>query len=424
MTTRIKLFTASLFLLFITSLAMPGLTASGGNGWSSYMADSRHSGSSPFMLGDNAEGVSWKYELSGGSYFPPLVDQEGNIYLAQSTNVIKFDRGREVQWNVHLNTTIESSLALSDDDVLYACGRQTPSTPGFGVYAIDHDGAILWNCMVGMISISSPTIAEDGTLYVGTFAPSTDHGPVGNDSIVAIDPAGQIKWQHCLDEPVLSSPAITPDGHIIVASNERVLALNRSGDLDWESEIIPGITNSVSASIDAEGKIFIKTRGSLVCLFPNGTIDWVRTLDEDHIDVVPVCLSNGAIVSSDNMMYRFDDDGNLTWTYVADDRIQRNVIVSANEKVVFCTGSDILVLDGKGTLEDRITVPIGNDDDSIWGPVITPDGNIIVSSDALGIPGYLFVIGEEPADHSLLIGLVIVITVLVVIAVSWYRRRR
>lgn len=388
------------------------------------MADSRHSGSSPFMLGDNAKGVSWKYELSGGSYFPPLVDQEGNIYLAQSTNVIKFDRGREVQWNVHLNTTIESSLALSDDDVLYACGRQTPSTPGFGVYAIDHDGAILWNCMVGMISISSPTIAEDGTLYVGTFAPLTDHGPVGNDSIVAIDPAGQIKWQHCLDEPVLSSPAITPDGHIIVASNERVLALNRSGDLDWESEIIPGITNSVSASIDAEGKIFIKTRGSLACLFPNGTIDWVHILDEDHIDVVPVCLSNGAIVSSDNMMYRFDDDGNLAWTYVADDRIQRNVIVSANEKVVFCTGSDILVLDGKGTLEDRITVPIGNDDYSIWGPVITPDGSIIVSSDALGIPGYLFVIGKEPADHSLLIGLVIVITVLVVIAVSWYRRRR
>lgn len=388
------------------------------------MADSRHSGSSPFVLGDNAEGVSWKYELSGGSYFPPLVDQEGNIYLAQSTNVIKFDRGREVQWNVHLNTTIESSLALSDDDVLYACGRQTPSTPGFGVYAIDHDGAILWNCMVGMISISSPTIAEDGTLYVGTFAPLTDHGPVGNDSIVAIDPAGQIKWQHCLDEPVLSSPAMTPDGHIIVASNERVLALNRSGDLDWESEIIPGITNSVSASIDAEGKIFIKTRGSLACLFPNGTIDWVHILDEDHIDVVPVCLSNGAIVSSDNMMYRFDDDGNLAWTYVADDRIQRNVIVSANEKVVFCTGSDILVLDGKGTLEDRITVPIGNDDYSIWGPVITPDGSIIVSSDALGIPGYLFVIGKEPADHSLLIGLVIVITVLVVIAVSWYRRRR
>ena len=94
--------------------------------------------------------------------------------------------------------------------------------------------------------ISSPAIATDGTIYVG----STD------GCLYALKNDGAIKWRYQTGDQIVASPVIGSDGTIYVGSADRQLyAINPNGSLKW---VYP--TKSVfttSAALGTDGTIYI-----------------------------------------------------------------------------------------------------------------------------------------------------------------------
>jgi hypothetical protein len=80
---------------------------------------------------------------------------------------------------------------------------------------------------------SSPAIAQDGTIYIGTSITTV------MDSFYAIYPDGQIKWGFFINEWVHSSPAIAADGTIYVGSdNGKLYAINPDGTEKWKCHLV------------------------------------------------------------------------------------------------------------------------------------------------------------------------------------------
>ena len=80
------------------------------------------------------------------------------------------------------------------------------------------------NPLFGFQLFSSPAVATDGTIYVG----STD------TRLYALDPNGNIKWIYETGDQLVASPAIGSDGTVYIGSADRQLyAINPDGTLKW-----------------------------------------------------------------------------------------------------------------------------------------------------------------------------------------------
>ena len=86
------------------------------------------------------------------------------------------------------------------------------------------NGTLKWAYTTGGNVGSSPAIASDGTIYVGSW----------DGKLYAIHPDGTLQWAYTTGDHVGSSPAIAKDGTIYVGSNDNKLhALNPNGTLQW-----------------------------------------------------------------------------------------------------------------------------------------------------------------------------------------------
>jgi len=89
--------------------------------------------------------------------------------------------------------------------------------------------------------ISSPTIASDGTIYVGSF----------DNNLYAFNPDGTKRWQFATSDAVFSSPAIAADGTIYVGSLDSTFyAVNPDGTQRWTFTVGDGIESSPALGPD------------------------------------------------------------------------------------------------------------------------------------------------------------------------------
>jgi outer membrane protein assembly factor BamB len=65
-------------------------------------------------------------------------------------------------------------------------------------------GALKWKYKPDAQTKSSPAIAPDGTVYVGSW----------DSFLCALDPVGAVKWRYETETRIASSPAIALDGTI------------------------------------------------------------------------------------------------------------------------------------------------------------------------------------------------------------------
>src|SRR5690606_13251991 len=118
----------------------------------------------------------------------------------------------DVKWSFETDGPVRSSPAIARDGTIYV-----GSNDGF-LYAITPDGKELWkyetrkNYEGRALNIySSPSIGSDGTIYVGA----------DDAYLYAFNPDGSLKWESNLGSLawVKSSPAIGADGTIYVGTD-------------------------------------------------------------------------------------------------------------------------------------------------------------------------------------------------------------
>ncbi len=177
------------------------------------------------------------------------------------------------------------------------------------VYALNiDDGSLRWQTEdLGGPILSKPTIAEDNTVYVSTFA----------NEVLAIE--GQdhsVLWRFKTKDWAWASPTL--DGDLLYVSDlsGTFYALDRStGDLLWQVQ--PG-GKIVSAPYVGESFTYFGTdEGALVVLNDEGTIQRNQTL-EGKLYTSPVGKGDHILVAptdGENSLIAFDKNGVQQWTF-------------------------------------------------------------------------------------------------------------
>jgi outer membrane protein assembly factor BamB len=317
-------------------------------------------------------------------------------------------------WRIRIKEGIEasnySSPAIAPDGTIYVGSQDNY------VYAVNPDGTLKWRFLTGGVVRSSPAIAPDGTIYVGSY----------DNRLYALNPDGLVKWSYLTGGNVPSSPAIAADGTIIFGSSDNhIYALNPDSTLRW-SYVTAGAIYS-SPSIAPDSTIYCGSNDDyLYALNPNGTLKW-RYRTDDDIESSPAIGPDGTIyVGSDNgVLYALNPDSTLKWSVLTSGRIQSSPAIAPDGTVYFgSTDKGFYALDSSGTTKWRYmtgdyvnsspaissngTVIFGSDDNSLYA--LGPDGVLtwsyptdfnIESSPTIGPDGKIYFVGFDGYLYAL-----------------------
>src|SRR5882757_9572657 len=90
------------------------------------------------------------------------------------------------------------------------------------LYALNTNGTLKWAAFTGATNASSPAIAADGTIYLGS----------DNGNLYAFSSSGSNVWTFPTGGTIFSSPAIGTNGAVYVGSEDsKIYALNGTGSL-------------------------------------------------------------------------------------------------------------------------------------------------------------------------------------------------
>lgn len=291
----------------------------------------------------------------------------------------------DVGWRVHVGGPVASQVTVSPDGTtLYA------TTLAGSVVALDRvDGARRWSTTLGDRVYSTPLVAPDGTLFVGTDAKrlaalsprgevllrletdgEADSAPTFGKGEMIVFSAGRfvyasrrggdLAWRFAAKGKVFTSPAVTDDGLVVVGSQDhRLYAIEPSGALSWSIDL--GADVDGAPAIADDGSIYVGTDAGEVVKVVAGAVAWRAAV--------------GGFVRGTLSISRNGDV--LTGTYGPTPRLVR-VSPEGSVSTLFSirgTGARELGIHG-GPLEDADgTLYFGAQDDAVYA--VDPDGALL-----------------------------------------------
>jgi len=145
------------------------------------------------------ESLSIRWELRGGDEFSQVaIGRDGTVYTGRGL------------------LPVEIRAEEAPDGRRHLVARENPKEP-CTFYAVDgRSGREKWKREIGGMVFTPPSIAADGTVYVGN----------GDGHLWALDGAtGDTKWMLDLGAPVSGQPAIGADGTLYVATDAGLVAI-------------------------------------------------------------------------------------------------------------------------------------------------------------------------------------------------------
>jgi outer membrane protein assembly factor BamB len=231
-------------------------------------------------------------------------------------------KAAKVGWRVELGGPISAQVTTSPDEkTLYA------ATLGGDLVALAReDGAKRWTLPLGDRVYSTPLVADDGGIYVGSDAKKlfgisaagtvvwkldldgeADTGAVfdknGNvvlaagSNVLAVRRGGDVAWRFAAKGKVFTAPAITDDGLVVFGSqDDHVYALREGGALAWAVDL--GADVDGAAAIADDGSIYVGTdKGEVVRLDGKGNIAWRTTITPGYVRGVLAIARNGDVLA-------------------------------------------------------------------------------------------------------------------------------
>jgi len=343
--------------------------------------------------------LKWKYVTGGSIVASPSVNEDCSVIYIGSVDrqIYAINANGTLRWVIPTKSNFYSSPAIGSDGTVYIAGTYQDqlllcngelSVQLGALYAVNPNGFIIWVTELSGTVNSSPAIASNGTIYIGTdgdikydrvnpcdeesdYLPSTVYPNFypANGHLYAINSNGTIQWNFGAIGDVDSSPAIASDGTIYIGSDARQIAYGES-----KHEIISFTPT---------------TEGYLYAINPNGTLKWLRDLYGD-VDSSPAIGSDGTIyVGSDkNDIFAWNSDGSIKWVYPTRNDVNSSPAIG-DDGTVFVGSDDgfLYALNTDGT--EKWKYESGNAIGS--SPTIISDGIIYVGSS----DGSLLAIGSK-----------------------------
>ncbi len=274
---------------------------------------------SNYLFALNSDGTEkWRYQVHdfADTWLAPVIGNDGTIYVGSEN----YPPGKNVQQEIGANfyaINPDGSLkwkyesgsagfgnyaAIGKDGTIYAVGgdfEQEIQTFAWKVVAFNQDGTVKWKFKPDPDAgiEGSPTIADDGTIYIGTK----------NGKFYALNPDGTQKWVFQAGDDISVTAAIASDGTILFGSwNGIFYALDKEGKEKWHFQTPEGFEAlSSSPAIGADGTIYFgSTQNGFYALNSDGSEKWHITTPNDVISS-PAIGADGTIYFGawDNKLY-------------------------------------------------------------------------------------------------------------------------
>ena len=349
--------------------------------------------------------LKWSYRAGGGISSSPAIGADGTVYIGSLDGRLYALRGQDgsLKWSYRAGGSISSSPAIGADGTvyigsldghLYAFGSPT----GLGADSIwpcwrlnaQHTGqsllvgpktpALKWKYQIGGEIYSSPIVALDGTIYIGSY----------DSKIYALKPDGSgVKWSYQAGGQVRSTPAIASDGTIYVAAFDGLVYALKSlnGSLKWSYQTGNQIYSS--PSVGPDGTVYIAgLDGKVYALKPDGSLKWSYKADSG-IYSSPALSQEGLVyvASGDGKLYALNSqNGRLVWSYQTGERIYSSPALDAYGTLYI------------GGLNGRLYALSSADGSLRWK---YQTGGALYSSPAVGANGSVYIGGLDGRIYAL-----------------------
>ena len=218
--------------------------------------------------------VRWSVDLGPGRQTSsPTLGDDGTIYaMGGEGRLSAISASGDVLWTVQTGPTLKASPAVGQDGTVYVSsmnGKLYAIEPP-ARYSAEAAGSIRWIFRFaeypghgrpvashspppgadGIGSGASPTVAPDGTVYVGA----------NNSNFYAIAPDGHLDWQFQAEPEIAgiwTTAALSADNSTLYfgANKGGMYALNRlDGTLRWQYRIVGSVYSS--PALDATGTVY------------------------------------------------------------------------------------------------------------------------------------------------------------------------
>lgn len=290
-------------------------------------------------MGPGAATVKWSLPLLAGDSSPALGADHVLWIGTTEGDVLAVSPAGTIVGALRTGGAVRSSPARSTagltvlgglDGKLYGVVRTQPVDAGAdgGDGGDDDDGGgdagpapnrAAWTRPLAPIT-SSPVIAGDGTIYVGT----------NDGKLVAVAGDGSAtKWSTTTNDTTGSSPCLANDGTIYVGSSDKKLyAIAPDGAVKWTFDTGGAITGS--PAVGGDETIYVgSTDGKLYAVTPEGKARWTYATG-GPITGSPAVLGGTVYIGSDDQKLHavFTPTGAARWTYATLGAVGSPVIAS------------------------------------------------------------------------------------------------
>jgi len=261
---------------------------------------------------------------------------EADSICSANECVAKQDVGT-IKWKFETGGGIWSTPALADDGTVYVGSKD-----GF-VYAVKADGTLKWKFETGHEIFSSPAIGADGTIYVGSQ----------NKHLYALDQEGNELWQFETGHYVNGTAAIDHDGKIYITSwDKSIYCLDAQGSQLWSYETLGATASSPAIDWEMKTLYFGSGGGNYYALTTQGALVWkFQTGDKVYSSAIGVDRSV-FFGSNDENLYGVDVQGDEMWKFKTGGHVNSSPVVDKDFNLLFGSGDHHLyVVTPKGKLK-------------------------------------------------------------------------
>jgi len=327
--------------------------------------DLRHSGVSPYHDA-SPTGTFWKYN-TGSALGSPVIGPGGTIYIPASSWLYALNGNGTLKWKCWIGSSTRSTPAIADDGVIYVGSND------YKLYAINPDGTQAWSFPTGGKVTSSPAIAPDGTVYVGSW----------DGNLYAVNPDGTEKWSCAVGGVVdISSPAVGSDGTVYIGSHDdNIYAINPDGTEKWHYTTGGQVLTSPAISPDGSTIYASSYDSYLYAISSSGTLQWrfPLVLQFGNTASSPAVAPDGTIYIGSNAgtLHAVNPSGTEIWRFETSSDIRSSPAVSADGTIYFgCWDGYVYALNPDGTEKWHLLTK-----GSIYSsPAIAADGTVVINS--------------------------------------------
>jgi outer membrane protein assembly factor BamB len=235
-------------------------------------------------LGSIAVGDFGGMDMISISSSRPVIGPDGNIIVVQTSgNISAVDPDGEIVWRSNIPGHINRCTpAIGADGTIYL-GAMTVPAKGLSVLAISKDGTLMWDHELNDTwnTPQSISIDHDGTLYCTCTSfflnrsNPLDFRFIKEGIVFALNPSGMMLWSSHIPSPPLSSPALANDGSIYVHAYDGLYAFARNGSQRWaiplEEDTFPKHSEVVTTQNSSAVLVHNET---LLSVSSDGNIEW------------------------------------------------------------------------------------------------------------------------------------------------------